>query len=67
MFKYIKVYSNKPDNFRQFVVRFVAERTTRFQPSNNGISAVVSDLFLFVLGSVFHEDKVSSLNKFEVS
>ena len=29
----------------------------------NGISSIV--LFSFVLGSVFHEEKVSSLNKFE--
>ena len=35
-------YYDKPDNFRQFVVSFAAERTTRFQSWNNGISAVVS-------------------------
>ena len=30
--KYIEVFSEKPNSFRQFVVRFVAERTTRIQP-----------------------------------
>ena len=58
--KHIKVFS---DNFRQFVVSFAAERKARFQPWNSGILLLF--LFLFVLGSVFHEDEVSSLNKFE--
>ena len=30
--KYIEVFSEKPNSFRQFVVGFVAERTTRIQP-----------------------------------
>ena len=38
--KYIKLFSFKPDSFRQFFVRVVAERTTRFHRLNNGISAV---------------------------
>ena len=46
----IKVFSDKPDNFRQFVVSFAAERQTRFQPEFQLLF-----LFSFVLGSVFHE------------
>ena len=59
---YIKVFSHKPDNFSLSLVLLLNGRSdfnreiTEFQ---------LLFLFSFVLGSVFHEGEVSSLNKFQ--
>ena len=58
--KYIKVFSDKPNNFRQFVISFAAERT-----HHEIMEFQLLFLFSFVLGLVCHKDKVSSLSKFE--
>ena len=59
--KYIKVFSNKPDSFRQFVVSFAGP----LDFNREIMEFQLLFLFSFVLGSAFREDKVSSLNKFK--
>ena len=63
--EYIKAFFDKLNNFRQFIVSLAAEQMTRFQPEMMGFQLLF--LFSFVPGSVFQEDKVSSLSlsKFE--
>ena len=58
MIKYIKVFSNKPDNFRQFSLVFQLNGGVDF---NHDMKIQLLFLYSYVLGSVFHEDKVSSL------
>ena len=55
------LFSDKHDNFRQFVFSFDAQRTF----NRESMEFQLLFLFSFFLGSVFHEDKDSSLNKFE--
>ena len=50
-----KVFSDKPNSFRQFVVRFVAERTIRFF-DREIMEFQLLFLFSFVLGLVFYKN-----------
>ena len=58
--KCINVFSDKPDS-----LSLVSLLNGRLDFNREIIKFQLLFLFYFVLGSVFHEDKVSSLNKFE--
>ena len=54
--KYIKSISNKPDNFRQLSLVLLPKGRLEF---NHDMKIQLSFLFSYVLGSVFHKDKVN--------